>query len=88
MKQIKAIINNKSGLHARPASTLVKEAMNFKSDIKILKNDKEFNLKSLIGVLSAEVVSGEIISLKISGEDQEEAATRIKTILENELQYL
>lgn len=88
MKQIKATINSESGLHARPASTLVKEAMKFKSEIKLLKNDKEYNLKSLIGILSAEVVSGEVISLKISGEDQDEAANRIKIVLEKELAFL
>ena len=38
-------IKNKSGIHARPASMLVREASKYKSDITIIKGNSELNTK-------------------------------------------
>ena len=46
------IVKNSTGLHARPATLLVKKASAFKSDISLEYNGKKANVKSLIGVLS------------------------------------
>ena len=45
------VVNNGTGLHARPATLLVKKASAFKSDVSIEFNGKKANVKSLIGVL-------------------------------------
>ena len=34
------MLNNKTGLHARPATEIAKTAMSYKSDITFLVNDK------------------------------------------------
>ena len=51
MQSIKVKISNSTGLHARPATLLVKKASSFKSDISIESNGKKVNAKSLIGIL-------------------------------------
>lgn len=73
MFQQEVTITNESGLHARPASIFVKEASKFKSNIKVVKNDKEYNAKSIIGVLSMGAVKGDNILIIAEGEDEEEA---------------
>lgn len=88
MKEIKVTLNSPSGLHARPASILVKEANNFKSEIKILKNEKEFNLKSIIGILSAGISNLEELKLQVIGEDEEVAIEKIRIVLEEELRHV
>ena len=50
------IVKNATGLHARPATLLVKKASSFKSEISIEYNGKNANVKSLIGVLSLGVI--------------------------------
>ena len=35
------MLNNKTGLHARPATEIAKTAMSYKSDITFLVNDKK-----------------------------------------------
>lgn len=67
------ILKNETGLHARPASLFVKEASKFTSDIKVGKDGKEFNAKSIMGILSMGATKGDTISIKADGKDAIEA---------------
>ena len=51
------VVKNATGLHARPATLLVKKASSFKSDVSMEFNGKKANIKSLIGVLSLGVTT-------------------------------
>lgn len=85
MVQVIIQIKNEEGLHARPASEFSKASMKFKSDIKMFKNDeqKTFNPKSILSVMSMGAVKGDTLKLEISGEDEALAAEELKTILES-----
>lgn len=82
MVERKVIIKNPTGLHARPASLLVKEANKFKSEIMINKNGKDVNAKSILSVLSLGVSNGDEIIIKANGEDEKEAMDAIINLLE------
>lgn len=71
------ILQNETGLHARPASMFVKEASKFKSDIKLLKGEKEYNAKSIMGILSMGVTKGDKITIQAEGEDEETAVKEL-----------
>jgi len=79
------IIRNKTGLHARPASIFVKEATRFKSDIKVIKNNEEYNAKSIMGVLSMAGSQGEKIIIQAVGEDEENAVNELVNLIANKL---
>lgn len=83
MKEAKIVIKNETGLHARPAATVVSEASKFKSNITVKKGEKEINLKSLLGLLSLGVCKNEEIVVKADGQDEEEAVAKLKSIIEN-----
>ena len=76
------IVNNGTGLHARPATLLVKKASSFKSDVSIEFNGKKANVKSLIGVLSLGVTKGANITVTASGDDETLAAEEIAKSIE------
>ena len=76
------IVNNGTGLHARPATLLVKKASSFKSDVSIEFNGKKANVKSLIGVLSLGVTKGANITVTASGDDETLAAEEIAKLRE------
>ena len=40
------VVNSTAGIHARPATLLVKKASGFKSDVSIEYNGKKANVKS------------------------------------------
>lgn len=76
------VVNNGTGLHARPATLLVKKASSFKSDVSIEFNGKKANVKSLIGVLSLGVTKGANITVTASGDDEALATEEIAKLIE------
>lgn len=79
------IINNETGLHARPASQLVKKAGKFESKIEIIVGEKEVNAKSIMGIMSLGLGKGDEIKLKAEGEDAEAAVEGLTEFIEVKL---
>lgn len=82
MHTVELILTNESGLHARPASLFVQEAGKYQSDIVIIKEGKEYNGKSIIGILSMGAVKEDRITLLIDGEDEKEAGEGLSRLIE------
>ncbi len=81
MKTFKVKIENRSGLHARPASRFVQTCMKFKSNVTICKSDKCANAKNILQVLALGIDCGDEATIKIDGEDEETAFNEILTLL-------
>lgn len=64
------VIKNEEGIHARPATIMVKTANSFKSDIQLTFNGITVDMKSIMGVLSLGVTKGSLITIEIKGEDE------------------
>lgn len=77
------LIENKTGLHARPASNLVKAAKQFKSKIHIMKDDRAYEAKSMLAILSAGIVKGTRIRLVCEGEDEADALKNLTELIES-----
>ena len=84
--QQKVKITNALGLHARPASLLVKLATDFKSEIIIEKDGEEVNGKSLMGLLMLAAASGSVINISAKGEDCVNALQAIVELIENKFE--
>lgn len=83
MYEKKITVQNKSGLHARPASQLVELSQRYKSDVTILTDEDEINAKSIISVLAGGVLPGTEITLQVEGADEAEAGPALVQFLEN-----
>lgn len=66
-------LKNETGLHARPASLFVKEASKYTSEVKVIKEGREYNAKSIMGILSMGAAKGDNITIAAEGEDAKEA---------------
>lgn len=77
------VVKNSTGLHARPATLLVKRASSFKSDVYIEYNGKKANVKSLIGVLSLGVTHDSNIKIIASGDDELLAVEEIIKLIQS-----
>ncbi|MBI9050753.1 MAG: HPr family phosphocarrier protein [Anaerolineaceae bacterium] len=82
----KITIRNQSGLHARPATLFVKETNKFKSEIRVRKEDKEVNGKSILSILTLEAIQGSTIEIKADGIDETEALDALITLLSSDLE--
>jgi phosphocarrier protein len=76
-------VQNKYGIHARPAALLVKAAGKFNSDVLIGKKGEEVSAKSIMGLLTIEGHHGASLSVQTIGEDAEEAMAEIAGLFEN-----
>ena len=85
MKQIELVIQNKTGLHARPAKVLVTLAKQFKSDISLQHKGKRANAKSMVSVLTLGAVNGSDIIVQANGVDEEKAITEIESAIRSGL---
>ena len=79
-------IQNKHGLHARPAALLVKAAAKFKSSIKISKDGLIVNGKSILGVMTLAAEFGSEIEITVNGDDAEEAIAAIKSVIQGKFE--
>ncbi len=83
IKEVK--IENETGIHARPASILVDVAHKFESEIKLISQNKEANLKSIISIMSLAIGAGETVKIKAEGADEKEAVAKIIDTIKNKL---
>lgn len=66
-------IINKLGLHARPASELVRVATPFQSEIKLVCNGKTGVAKSILSIMALNATVGAVIEISAEGPDEKEA---------------
>lgn len=85
MVEREIVLLNDTGLHARPASMIVKEAGKYTSDIKIIKNEKEYNPRSIMSILSMGAVKGDSLVIKATGQDEEKAVKELGDLIENNI---
>lgn len=85
MKEFQYVIRDEAGIHARPAGMLAKEAKNFKSKITLVGNGREADALRLMAVMSLGLKQGAEMTVRVEGEDEEQAAEAMKAFLEANL---
>lgn len=74
---------NRLGLHARAAGKLVNLAKTFSSQITVSRSDEEVDGKSIMGVMLLAAPVGTEITLRVTGEDEEEALGALVALINN-----
>ena len=85
MPEIKLIVRNKVGLHARPAVLFVQAAQRFQSEIRAIKDGKEGNAKSFKAVLGLAVNQNDEVVVRAEGPDAEQALSALAKLVEENL---
>ena len=74
-------IRNSMDMEMRPIAHLEQEASQYKSRIFIEMNDKKINAKSIMGMMSLELCTGESLTVEAEGEDEEQAVNGVEAFL-------
>lgn len=82
------IITAAEGIHARPATTLIRLAKKYKCVVKLKKDEKLVPLNSMLNILTLGAKGGDTITVIIEGEDETDAARAIDTFFTEELKNL
>ena len=77
----KVVLQNETGLHARPAGELAKLAATFKCNIN--SNGKTASAKSILGIMSLGIKAKTEIEIECDGEDEQTAMAEILKGFEN-----
>lgn len=85
MKKFEYTIQDKIGIHARPAGILVKEAKKYKSEIILKKGEKEVAATKLMAIMGMAVKCGDTIEVEVSGTDEDLAAENIERFFKENL---
>ncbi len=73
-------VNNKSGLHARPAAMFVQTAKSFQSSVKVRKDAKQVDGKSLLSLMTLGAGPGSQVEVLVEGPDETNAAKAIEDL--------
>jgi phosphocarrier protein HPr len=77
-----AEIINSLGIHARPASLIVKTASAFDSKVELEKNNIKVNAKSIMGVLMLASEQGDKVIVIAEGKDEKKAVEALIELIE------
>ncbi len=85
MITVAVTVSNPTGLHARPAASLVALAKSFTSAITIKYGEKSANAKSILAVLTLGASQGASLTISTDGVDETAAAEQILEAFSNNL---
>jgi phosphocarrier protein len=83
MKKKIIVVLNRMGLHARPAAMLVQITNEYKSTVKILKNDFEVNAKSIMGVMALAAGQRSKLNFVADGPDENEVLVAVENLFKS-----
>ena len=73
---------NQLGMHARAAAKFVHLAARFESKIRVARQGREVDGKSIMGILLLAAARGSSISITADGADEQEAVDALVTLVE------
>ena len=73
MVEGKVVVQNRTGLHARPCAVFVKVAGRFASHVTVARDGLEVNGKSILGVMMLAAERGAELTIRTEGPDEAEA---------------
>ena len=82
MTEATTTIENKTGIHARPASVFVQKASSFKSKVQLKAKGKTVDAKSILLIMSMGLVKGTEITICADGPDEAEAVKALKDLVD------
>jgi len=71
------VIENRNGLHARPAALFVKTASRFSAEVWVEKDEERVNGKSIMGLMMLAAGKGSVLRITAEGDD---AATVVEEL--------
>lgn len=63
------VVQNKMGIHARPAAMIVRITNKFKADVMVEKDDEQVNGKSIMGLMMLAAGKGSKVKFLATGAD-------------------
>jgi len=76
------VIENRNGLHARPAAMFVKISSRYRAEVWVEKDGERVNGKSIMGLMMLAAGKGSKLQVIAEGQDADKAIAEIKNLVE------
>ena len=76
-------VRNKLGIHARVATKIVQTSNQFQSSIRIIKNSREADAKSMLDIMALSCPRGTLIEISAEGEDSVAAIAALTVLFDD-----
>jgi phosphocarrier protein len=83
MTTCEVTIKNRLGLHARAAAKFVHVATRFRSQIRVSRDGRVMDGKSIMGILLLAAARGTTITISADGADEHEAMTALCQLVDS-----
>ncbi len=77
------IVQNKLGIHARPASMIVDVTSRSIGEVFFNYNNTRVNAKSILNIMMLAIEPGAVIDVELDGENQEETFANLQKIFKD-----
>ena len=84
MIKTSVVVKADPGFDGRPIALLVQEASQYASKVYIQVAEKNINAKSIMGMMTLGLVTGESNTVEADGADEEQAVAEIEKYLQNQ----
>ena len=74
------VVQNKMGIHARPAAMVVRITNKFKAEVFVEKDEEQVNGKSIMGLMMLAAGKGSKVKFIATGEDAPAMLTEIEAL--------
>lgn len=74
------LVQNKMGIHARPAAMIVRVTNKFKAEVYVEKDEEQVNGKSIMGLMMLAAAKGSKIKFIATGEDAEAMLNELEAL--------
>ncbi|MDE7311530.1 MAG: HPr family phosphocarrier protein [Eubacterium sp.] len=85
MVSFKFVVNDKMGLHARPAGLLVKEAAKCSGKVTIRKGEKTGDAKRIFNVMGLSIKANEEVEIMVEGDQEKEEAEALENYIKENI---
>jgi len=82
-----ATIRNGQGIHCRPSAKIVTEASRYSSQIRVLSEAGEADLRSLLSLVSLGLQEGATIRIQVTGGDEAVVCDQMVELFETQFDF-
>ena len=79
-------VQNRAGIHARPAAIIAQTSNKFESEITLSRDGAAVNAKSIMGVIAMGAGYNTQMTMTVEGPDESEAAATIEALFESKFE--
>lgn len=74
------LVQNKMGIHARPAAMIVRITNKYKSDVFVEKEEEQVNGKSIMGLMMLAAAKGSKVKFVATGDDATQMLAELEAL--------